>query len=75
MALNRFYKKKTTDKIWWVNTDEIGTWEFSFDRKRVYNMFTDYPWILTKEQKIIFDEENPFWANFFSNRNQSEGIS
>lgn len=69
-ASNKFYKNNETDSIWWVNTDEIGVWEFSFDKKTIFNMFQDYPWKLTQEQKEIFDRENPFWAYFFSDRRQ-----
>lgn len=66
---NRFYKENRKDKIWWVDTsDRNGIWEFSFDKKTVFNMFRDYPHALTPEQKEIFDRENPYWANFFSNR-------
>jgi len=64
-----FYKENENDKIWWVdNFDTVGEWLFSFDKKTVFNMFADYPWKLTKEQKRIFDEENPYWAEFFSDR-------
>ena len=67
--LDKFYKNEETDKIWWVDTsDKVGVWEFSFDQKTVFNMFQDYPWQLTPEQKEIFDRENPFWADFFSDR-------
>ena len=65
----RFYKGNPTDTIWWVDDpDVIGVWEFSFDRQTVFNMFADYPWKLTPEQKAIFDKENPYWANFFKDR-------
>lgn len=64
-----FYKNDDNDKIWWVdNPDEIGVWEFSFDKNTVFNMFRDYPKALTPEQKMIFDKENPFWADFFEDR-------
>ena len=64
-----FYKKRKKDKIWWVdNTEEIGVWLFSFDKKKIFNMFADYPHKLTKEQKEIFDKENPYWADFFKDR-------
>lgn len=64
-----FYKENETDLIWWVdNPDVLGVWEFSFDRKTVFNLFADYPFKLTPEQKEIFDRENPYWANFFKNR-------
>ena len=66
---NKFYKNNPTDAIWWVDTsDRDGVWEFSFDKKKVFNMFRDYPYKLTPEQKAIFDRENPRWADFFSDR-------
>lgn len=65
-----FYKENETDLIWWVdNPDVLGVWEFSFDRETVFNLFADYPFKLTPEQKEIFDRENPYWANFFKDRN------
>lgn len=59
-----FYKKNPTDIIWWVATKQDGLWLFSFDKKEVFNMFLDYH-KLTKEQKEIFDKENPFWERRF----------
>ena len=65
-----FYKNEPKDLIWWVdNIEETGVFEFSFDKKTVFNLFQDYPWKLTTEQKRIFDKENPFWADFFKDRN------
>ena len=66
---NRFYKNKPSDKIWWVdNPEKIGEWLFSFDKKKVFNMFSDYPHKLTPEQKQLFDKENPYWKDFFKDR-------
>ena len=65
---SKFYKNKKTDKIWWVDDDKIGIMEFSFDKKTIFNLFRDYPYKLTKEQKELFDKENPYWANYFSDR-------
>lgn len=66
---NNFYKNNENDLIWWVdNTDQLGIWLFSYDKKRIFNMFSDYPRKLTKEQKEIFDRENPYWADFFKDR-------
>ena len=66
---NKFYKEKQTDSIWWVDTsDADGVFLFSFDKKKVYNLFADYPYNLSKEEKAIFDRENPYWANFFKDR-------
>ena len=65
---NKFFKEKETDSIWWVDTDDEGTWEFSFDKKKIYNMFRDYPHELSEEEIEIFDRENPYWADFFKGR-------
>lgn len=64
-----FYKKNENDIIWWVNNqDVIGENLFSFDKKIIFNLFRDYPYKLTTEQKEIFDKENPYWADFFKDR-------
>ncbi len=66
---SKFFKNNSDDKIWWVDNPEIiGEWLFSFDKQTVFNMFRDYPDKLTAEQKKIFDEENPYWADFFKDR-------
>ena len=71
---NKFIKNNPDDKIWWVNNPEtVGEWLFSFDKKHIFNMFRDYPHELTDEQKKIFDEENPYWANFFKDRVRLHG--
>jgi len=68
-AKNNFYKENPTDQIWWVdNPDAKGVWLFSFDRQTVFNLFEDYPYKLTPEQKEIFDRENPYWVEFFKDR-------
>lgn len=64
-----FYKNNENDIIWWVNNqDSIGENLFSFDKKIIFNLFRDYPYKLTNEQKEIFDKENPYWADFFKDR-------
>lgn len=67
MSSDRFYKEKPTDQIWWVDNTggKVGEHLFSFDKKKVFNLFADYPHNLTPKQKEIFDRENPFWADFF----------
>ena len=66
---SKFYKENPNDSIWWLDTFESdGVFAFSFDRERVFNLFADYPHRLTVEQKRIFDEENPHWADFFKDR-------
>lgn len=63
---NQFFKKRTTDKVWWATTDLVGPVFFSFDKKKVYSLWSDYPNKLTKEEREIFDKENPYWVDFFS---------
>ena len=64
-----YYKKKEGDKIWWAYTPQIhGTMTFTFDKKKLYNVFGDYPRNLSKEEKQIFDSENPYWKDFFNGR-------
>ena len=62
-----FYKKNPGDKIWWVdNGGEVkGEMVFSFDKKKLHNLFKDYPQNLSKEEKEIFDSENEFWKEYF----------
>ena len=76
-----FYKNKKTDKVWQVNEYEIVDGEysqslsgpyFSFDKENVFSIFADYPHNLTKEQIEIFDKENPYWADFMSDRKQEQ---
>lgn len=70
MAQNNWYKNNDNDKIWWLdNGDERkGEFIFSFDKNKKYNLFRDYPQNLTPQEKDIFDRENIFWKNYFSNR-------
>lgn len=63
MALSDFYKDNETDVIWWVdNLDTVGEMLFSFDKKKIYNFFKDYPQKLTAEERRIFEKENPILA-------------
>lgn len=64
-----FYKNNDTDKIWRIdNPKKVGEHLFSFDKNTIYNLFEDYPYKLIKEQKEIFDKENPYWKEFFKDR-------
>jgi hypothetical protein len=64
-----FYKNDPDDTIFWVDAPQvIGEFRFSFDKKKIYNLFADYPHNLTKDEKVIFDRENPYWVEFFKDR-------
>lgn len=64
-----YWSKEKSEKVWWYH---CGRRElvFSFDRVHKFYLFRDYPYKLTKEQKEIFDKENPFWVDFFKERNE-----
>lgn len=66
----KFFKNNPSDRIWWVNNlgETVGEFLFTFDKKKIYNLFRDYPDKMTPEEVEIFDRENPYWANFFSDR-------
>ncbi len=70
MPSNKFYHANENDAIWWLcnENEEKGAFVFSFDQKKLYNLFRDYPYALTREEKELFDSENPFWKDFFRDR-------
>lgn len=62
-----FYKNIPDSKIWNVrHVGYKGELLFSFDGETMINLWTDYPNKLTKEQKELFDKEQPYWAEFFT---------
>lgn len=57
-----FYKKNEDDKIWWVDYFGCcGLQAVSFDKKKILHIFGDYPKKFSKEEKALFDKENPSW--------------
>jgi hypothetical protein len=72
MKAPKFFKNNPSDKIWWVDNlgKTVGEFLFTFDKKKIYNMFQDYPQAMTPEEVEIFDKENPFWAEFFAERKE-----
>lgn len=67
--LSDFYKHNESDVVWWVDdTEYVGRFLFSFDKERVFNLFSDYPDKLTAEQLEVFNNENPYWVEFFKER-------
>lgn len=64
----KFLKNHKDDKVWWYYSDTKGPLEISFDRKKIYNLWIDYPHNMTSEEVEIFDRENPYWAEYFTDR-------
>lgn len=69
-----FYKKKSSDIIWWAK-EQADEHMFSFDKVTVYDLMRDYPEKLTPQQKEIFDNENPRWKKYFEKKNSGNDIS
>lgn len=71
--LSDWYHNNAGEKVWWRDDLESkGEFLFSFDKKKTYNLFEDYPHNLTSEEKEIFDKENPYWVDFF--QSGKEGV-
>ena len=70
VASSNWYKENKDDQIWWLDNREevVGEFIFSFDKEKIYNLFEDYPHNMTAEEVAIFDKENPYWVDFFSDR-------
>ena len=70
MTSSKWYKENPSDKIWWLDNrgETTGEFIFSFDKKKQYNLFSDYPHKMTPKEIEIFIDENPFWADFFADR-------
>lgn len=67
--LGDFYKEKEADAVWWMDDfNSVGKHLFSFDKKKIYNLFADYPYNMTAEEVAIFSKENPYWREFFQDR-------
>lgn len=63
------YKNKSSDEIFWVdNPESKGEFLFTFNKKKIYNLFADYPHKLSAQEKGVFDKENPYWVEFFKDR-------
>lgn len=67
---NKWYKENENSNVWWLdNGDDIkGVMIFSFDKRKQYNLFQDYPHNMSKDEVELFDKENPFWVDFFKDR-------
>lgn len=80
-----FYKEEDNDKVWKVDhyvlkdnyEDEedkyelvIGELLFSFDKKKILNLWKDYPHNFSKEELELFNKEFPYWAEFFKERTE-----
>lgn len=63
------HKEKEEYKTMWVdNVDSIGERLFTFDKKKIYNLFEDYPQNMSDEEVEIFNKENSYWREFFEDR-------
>ena len=74
--IGEFYKHKESDTIFWTtDDDELESIYFTFDKKKLFNPFRDYPYNLTKEQVEIFEKENPDYTEYYSYRKADRSCS
>ena len=60
-------KENKSDHFYWLESMEvIGGLLVTFDKVKVYNLFTDYPSKFSDEEAAIFKKECPYWHNFFT---------
>ncbi len=58
-----FEKSSPGSSIWMVSkisadgNPVLGEWQFSFDKKKIYNFYIDYPSNMTPEEVEIFNKE------------------
>lgn len=57
-----FMKKSESDLISWVVPTAYGDQRFTFDRKKIYDFWKDYPEKLSENERLIFRREFPFLA-------------
>lgn len=57
-----FMKKSESALISWVVPTAYGDQRFSFDRKKIYDFWKDYPEKLSNEEQAIFRNECPYLA-------------
>ncbi len=57
-----FEPSEKGSKVLWTypSNGAMGIWYFTFDKVHLYNFWSEYPYALTKEQKELFDKENPY---------------
>lgn len=65
ISINGWYKH---NKVYWKDNTNIGEHIFSFDMKKEYNLFSDFPYKLTPEEVDIFIESELYWAEYFEIR-------
>lgn len=61
-------KLSKEDFRWLRDPEQKGERQFTFGGDQVFNLFQDYPHKLSEEERAIFDEVNPFWTDFFKDR-------
>lgn len=56
-----FSKENKDSRVWWTGKlNEIGPLYISFDKKKIYNLFEDYPYNMTIEEIEILEKRRYF---------------
>lgn len=46
--MTKWFKHSPNSRVWWKEPNEVGPFIFSFDRKKEYNFYGDFPDKLTR---------------------------
>ena len=67
-SMENFYKNNPNSRVWWLAKDECDFDEFlfSFDKKKIYNLYEDYGHNMTDEEMEILNEDEPEMARLVS---------
>ena len=60
--------KHYVENFRWIESKNSDEHLFTFNGYKIFNLFKDYPYNLTKIEKEYFDKKNPYWADFFKDR-------
>lgn len=62
-----YWLRKKNSKVYWLANDSEkrrrGDFIFSFDKKNIYHLYSDYPDKMTKEEVEFFNKYEPYWSN------------
>ncbi len=70
----KFSRRNPGDKIWRVievmedGERVLGQLLVSFDKKKIHNVYADYPDKMTKEEQKLFEKEYPDWVEMLSGK-------
>lgn len=69
--MKKIYRDSKDNKVWWLETEALGESVFTIDKKKFYSLFGDYPEKLSVEEWLTFNDEYPYWRDFYEDSNRN----